>query len=281
MARPNHHIPAWTAAAVSTALIVILPLLVAGCGSSPTRSQIALGPLESDLKITFTEPYVSQSEADFQLMLSLITTRIYGCCNNVVHTSVWRSDRDIYAEVGGIYFPHICLTDFGPATCYHTIRLTTGDYRLHIRSRLGHDVYALSIGREAISVRQTDSAFTHTPDTLYWRRPDHSFAVMCDATTETSWMCSDLIDSLSAAVGIAEFSFGDGGVCPYAGYSRGHDYGHDYEVPARYFMLRPGSTFEAVGEALRRFKVNVIKEQMGIGIRLISWDGRQFCSWLM
>lgn len=275
MAKPVPQIPAWIAGALAIALI--LTLVLSGCESSSTRSELEVKPLDSDLTVTFFEPYVSQSDGDFQLAVSLTTDKIYGCYNNEVHATLRNRGHDVFVEIGGIYFPDLCLTAIGPAMYRNTLHLAAGEYRLHMRSSRGDDVYALTIGRGSISVHQTDNAFTHTPDTLFWRRPDRSFAVLCGTTTETSWMCSDFLDSLQAAVAVSEFVFLDGGVRPYPESSQGHY----YDAPARYFTLESGSSFGDAGEVLRRYKANVIKDQLGIGITLISWDGRRLSSWTM
>jgi hypothetical protein len=215
--------------------------------------------------------------SDPSLTLFLMTEYIYPCCNFSIQQRLFRFGNKITVDLLGIYVPAICLTALGPATSQPPINIHAGTYEL--RFILGGEVdrFTLHLTDASISVTGDDTGFMICEYPLVWRYPPKSFAYLCGTTTETSWMCSEFLDSLLAAGLYEQFQFPDYGLVPYPKSSGGHY----YDMPALYFTYERERDFDAAGDILARYANTTTKHYQGVGLSLVNWRKEWYSSWLL
>lgn len=234
--------------------------------------------VEGRVRFWIGEAYNHPTEAgDPSLMLFMTTEREYPCCNFSILNMISMSDGSIEVDLLGIYKPNICLTAIGPATSRSALYLAPGEYSLQFTLYGDVDEFSVTLTDSSISVVGDGSQFMTTAKSLVWRYPPQSFAYLCGTTTETSWICSDFLDSL-VATGLFElYQFPDSGYIPYPESSAGHY----YDMPALYFRYAEETDFEAGGAVLERYAKTTTCMHVGVGLSLINWRNRRYHSWLL
>lgn len=225
------------------------------------------------------EGYISSDSVSNPIfILKMKTDKIYGCCNFKIHTKTTFVSNTIEIEILGVLIEgDICLTALGPARTSMFLDLTEGDYYLHIKEGGTLDKFHISIYEDKLEIFKVNSEFCDPIFTLYWRYPKKSFVYLCGTTTETSWVCSDFLDSLQQYIDLSEFYFNDYGEICYPTSSQGHY----YDMSAKYFYYEKEEEFDEAGRILEEYVKNHINPNIGIGISLINWKNKRYLSWMM
>ncbi|OYD17638.1 hypothetical protein CH333_00025 [candidate division WOR-3 bacterium JGI_Cruoil_03_44_89] len=240
-------------------------------------SKKELKPIEGDITFSVKEGYREHdSISEPGIMLSMVTEKIYPCCNWSIISEVSVKGNKISIEILGIYVPEICLTALGPATSTSFLDISNGEYLLYFSYGNMTDGYVLTVTDSFIKVTEEVTRFTKPEFKLFWRYPQNSFAYLCGTTTETSWICEKFLDTLLSEIDLEEFQFPDSGEIPYP---RSSD-GHYYDMPAKYFFYEKDEDFDKAGAILKSYTQNVITQYSGVGISLINWKNKKYLSWL-
>lgn len=236
-----------------------------------------LKSIEGDILFNFQEGYKHyDSICEPSILLSMMTEKIYGCCNWTIESEIEIYGNKISIAILGIYVPLICATALGPATSNTFLDITEGEYLLELSYEGITDIYKLIVTNSYIKVTEVESQFTIPTFNLFWRYPPNSFAYICGKTHETSWIYEDFIDTLLSKIDLVEFHFPDSGVICYPCSSSGH---HN-DIPAKYFFYDDEEYFDYAGEILESYTQGVISQYSGVGISLINWKNKKYYSWL-
>lgn len=236
-----------------------------------------LKPIEGNIIFSVQEGYRDHSSiSEPSIMLSMVTEKIYPCCNWSIISEITVQSYKISIDFFGIYVPEICLTALGPAQSTSFLDISEGEYSLYFSYGGVTDRYVLTVTDSSIKISGNVSQFTKPKFKLFWRYPPNSFVYLCGTTTETLWICEDFLDTLLSEINLGEFQFPDSGEIPYP---RSSD-GHYYDMPAKYFFYIKDEDFDKAGEILKSYTQNVIAQYSGIGISLISWKNKKYLSWL-
>lgn len=259
--------------------VFILAVLLSACKpfspdeKEPDRTGM---PIEGSILFSLREGYAKIGEvADPEIILSMATQSIYGCCNYSIVARTCFDGATFEVNLQGIYIPDICLTALGPATFRRPVNLPTGTFEFIISSADTIDRYEVTITETSISLQAIETRFTIPRSTLVWRYPENSFACVCGTMEETAWICGDFADSLLAMPNLQSFVFPDSGTVPYPTESSGH--WHD--DPARYYLYENESDYDAAGELLRRYSLETIAQYSGVTIYLVNYRNKWFRSW--
>ncbi|MGB7062908.1 MAG: hypothetical protein WBF13_11225 [Candidatus Zixiibacteriota bacterium] len=251
-------------------------LLFLGCGIFDSEKG-EVRPIEGNLIFRFQEGYQDhEAISEPRLILSMLTEKMYPCCNWSIRSKTAVRNNQISIDVSGIYAPEVCATAIGPATSRSFLDVSTGEYSIYFSYRDVTDRYSLTVTDSSIEITEHTSRFTRPKSELLWRYPPNSFAYLCGTTTETSWICEDFLDTLLGEINLEEFQFPDSGEIPYPCSSAGHH----YDTPAGYFFYGKDEDFDKAGEILKSYTQDVIMPQLGIGISLIGWKNQRHLSWL-
>ena len=236
-------------------------------------------PIEGRISFSIYEGFASyDGEQDPAVLLTMRTEKIYPCFNFSIVADVDVYQRIITVNLQHISKPPLCLTALGPAAFEKQLSLPEGTYVLAVKSQEGTDIHAVEVTPTYIQIRAGTSLVSVPQATLVWRVPERSCAFICGTTTETAWMCTDFVDSLTTLPGLAELSFPDSGNIPF--WPAGSD-GYWHNEPARYFKYASESSYDSAGAMLARYKRDVIRDQQGIGLSLINWRNKRYLSWMM
>jgi len=250
--------------------------LFLSCGIFDTTKNV-LKPIEGNVLFSIQETYQDYNAiSEPSIMLSLVTEKMYPCCNWSILSETAVRSNEISIDVLGIYVPQGCYTAFGPATYRSFLDISTREYSVYFSYRNIIDRYFLIVTDSSVKITEDTSQFTKPKFGLFWRYPANSFAYLCGTTTETSWICEDFLDTLLSEINLEEFQFPDSGQIPYPCSSGGHH----CNMPAKYFFYEKDEDFDKAGDILRSYTQNVIMQYSGIGISLISWKNKRFDSWL-
>jgi hypothetical protein len=159
----------------------------------------SIEPFEGRVRFWIGEAYEPPNMAGIpSITLFMTTEKDYPCCNFSILNSIFVGDGSIKIYLLGIYEPDICLTAIGPATSQSALNLAPGEYLLQFILDGDIDEFSLTLSDSSISVVGDGSQFMTAARSLVWRYPPQSFVYLCGTTTETSWICSDFLDSLVA-----------------------------------------------------------------------------------
>ena len=251
-------------------------LLSPGCDIFDS-SEGTLRPIEGNVVFSIQERYKDHALiAEPSIMLSMVTEKIYPCCNWSILSEMAVRNNEIFIDFLGIYVPEGCLTALGPAISSSFLEISTGEYSIYFSYRNITDKYFLFVTDSSIKITEDTSQFTKPKFELFWRYPPKSFAYLCGTTTETFWICEDLLDTLLSKINLEEFQFPDSGEIPYPCSSAGHY----HDMPAKYFFYEKDEDFDKAGKILKSYTQNVIMQYSGVGISLISWKNKRYLSWL-
>jgi hypothetical protein len=240
-------------------------------------SENEIEPIEGNIIFSIKEGYENHdSISEPSIMLSMVTEKIYPCCNWSIISDLTVQNNKISINFSGIYIPEICLTTSGPAQSTSFLNISEGEYSLYFSYRDITDRYVLTVTDSSIKITGNVSQFTKPKFELFWRYPPNSFVYLCGTTTETSWICEDFLDTLSSEINLEEFQFPDSGEIPYPCSSMGHY----YDMPAKYFFYEKDADFDKADEILKSYTQNVIAQYSGIGISLVNWKNKKYLSWL-
>ncbi len=253
-----------------------MSLLLFLCCDIFDSSEKELKPIEGNITFGIQEGYqVHDAISKPSIMLSMVTEKIYPCFNWSIISRIRVKNNEISIDFLGIYLPEVCATAVGPAKSTSFVDISEGEYLLYLSYKDITDRYVLILTDSSIEITEDTSQFTKPKLKLFWRYPANSFAYLCGTTTETSWICEDLLDTLLSEINLEEFQFPDSGEIPYPCSSMGHY----YDMPAKYFFYEKDEDFDKAGEILKSYTQNVIKQRLGIGISLISWKNKRYLSW--
>jgi hypothetical protein len=246
-----------------------------GCGI--IESGESLRPIEGKINFRVEEGYESyNSVSEPKVMLTMSTEKIYGCFNYTIQSRISILGNIILVDVSGIFMPEVCFTALGPARSRSVLPISPGQYSLRFSWNGKKDRYALTLTDSSIAIAQQEANFTNPTADLFWRYPQSSFAYLCGALVETSWICDDFLDTLRSEISLEEFRFPEFGVIPYADSSNGHY----YNMPAKYFIYNSEEDFDKAGDLLKAYAKRVTKNYSGVGLSLINWKNLQYLSWL-
>lgn len=255
-------------------LLILGQLLACDLLDRPSEE---LAPIEGTVLFRVHERHeVSEGCREPVVFLTMETEKIYGCYNFTIEFELRHCGHTVWVNLLGVHKPSLCLTALGPARAASRLDLPTGVYRLRFTLADSADEYELAITDSSISIADSDSSFTRAQTCLTWRYPPESCAYLCGTTTETSWICSDFLDSLLNAVRFEEFQFPDSGAVPYPMLSMGHY----YDMPAMYFRYAAEEDFDSAGAVLERYTRTVISQHSGVGLSLVNWKNKSYSSWL-
>ncbi|MDH5415169.1 MAG: hypothetical protein OEW87_13620 [Flavobacteriaceae bacterium] len=236
-----------------------------------------LEPLEGDIKFSIAEGYEDHDLIESpRIMLSMVTEKIYPCCNYSIISEISVKSKIIAIELIGIYIPEVGLTALGPASASSFLDISEGEYQLYFYYRNTKDKYILTVTDSFIKITEEVAQFTNPEFNLYWRYPRNSFAYLCGTITENSWLGDDFLDTVLSKITFRQFQFPDSGKIPYPCSSMGHY----YNMPARYFLYEKDENFDKAGEILTSYTQNVIVYYPGTSISLINWKNKKYYSWL-
>jgi len=255
-------------------LVVFMFFFSMTCGVS------SLHPVDSTVIFKITEGYpMYDCNCQPVIVLSMETEKIYGCMNFLIESQVKRLSADgIRVDLLGIKEPEVCLTALGPATFTAVLDLEERSYDLLFVNGLSRDSYLLHVKPDVIQVEDQVTAgnITRPSITTYWRYPQDSFVYLCGTTEDTTWICDDFFNRLSAEIELEEFVFPDyGEIC----YPRSSE-GYHYDMPARYFIYQSEADFDRAGEILEGYTHEVLSVNPGVMIWLKNWKDKSFRSWL-
>ena len=217
------------------------------------------------------------SEGDPAIFIFLKTSRIYGCCNFNIRSQVAINSNDVVVKIVNIEEPSVCLTVLGPATARHWLGIPPGQYNLRFEHGASADSYSMVVTNSEITVHGNNGAFASPSTRMYQRYPQRSFVFLCGTTTETSGSCEEFYKTLLNAGSFKEYSFPQEANLPYPRKSDGYC----YNMPAKYFTYEHEADYTKAGELLRKFKLDVIKDKMGIGLELSNWRNKRYQSWII
>ncbi len=235
-------------------------------------------PIEGNIIFSVKEGYRDYSSiSEPSIMLSMVTEKIYPCCNWSIICDVIVDGNIVSVDFLGIYIPEICLTALGPAHYTSFLDIPEGEYSLYFTYKGVVDAYVLTVTDSSIKISGNVSPeFTKPKFYQFWRYPPNSLVYLCGTTTETSWICEDFLDTLLSEVNLEQFQFPNSGKIPYPCSSDGHY----YDMPAKYFFYEKDEDFDKAGKILESYTQNIIAHYSGIGISLINWKNKEYLSWL-
>jgi hypothetical protein len=256
-------------------LLLLLTVGLTGCLSSSAPNDGWVSPMDSRTLFRVAEEHLCYPEdCDPTISLLMTTEKIYMCYNFEIRREIRRVGSRVGIELLGIYRPSICATAPGPATSADPLTLPAGRYELLFTVGDHVDRYDLTVTDDALAVR-TVAADTTEPQTLLtWRYPPRSFAYVCGTRPENSWIYGAFLDSLVSTGRFTEFTFPDSGTVPYPLASGGYY----VNPPARYFRYASEADFDSAGALLDRFSRQVIPDELGAGISLVSWRQKKYRS---
>jgi len=154
------------------------------------------------------------------------------CGNNLIYQSIHETEDYIEIEILGYNKPSSCHGDPAPATSVVPLFLNSGEYKFKITYESEVDDYTLVVTDSTLQLTQDETYFFSTPrNTLYWRYPEKSFALLAGTSTAADLFYDMVFDSLEAKFNFTEFAFPDSGLIPYPDSLTGFDTNH----PARFF----------------------------------------------
>lgn len=261
---------------LSVILVAFCSLCFVCCNITDT-SDGEIDLLDGSVQFRIGESYSEPTTVeDPSLMLFMTTEEIYPCCNYSIASMLVKDESSIFVELLGVYKPDICMTAIGPADSRSKIALAPGNYSLSFSLDNLIDEYFVTVTDSSISV-DGNGSFTATTKPLVWRYPPRTFAYLCGTTTETSWICSEFLDSLLVTGLFEEYQFPDSGSIPYPESSEGYY----YNMPVAYFCYQQEADFETAGAILERYAKSTTKQHTGVGLSLINWRNKRYHSWLL
>lgn len=251
-------------------------MLLALCGCKVAE----LAPIEGKIFFEVTEGHVQGESAGKPLIgFCMETEKIYPCCNYSIRAALEQLGENITIRLSGIDVPGVCLTALGPASAVKALELAEGSYELVFKKAMFVNRYRLTVRPDAIEVGALagTAPFTEPKTTLFWRFPPNSFAYLCGTTSETAWICNDFLSLLTREIELEEVTFPAYGKVCYPASSQGHQ----YDMPAKYFVYKDEADFERAGELLRAYAQSLLRGVQGVGLSLVNWKNKRYDSWLM
>ena len=246
------------------------------CVFSPEDQGASRVPLDAPVVFKLIESHSPYQPGAPVMFLTMNTEREYGCVNYAILTNISIRQHIIEVSLLGVGVPEVCLTAIGPAWSRHELHLRNGDYGLRFRRGKQVDDYSIAVSDSSVVITGEPGEISRPLAGVFWRFPVNSFAYLCGATKETSWVCDAFADSLLTTLPLVEFYFPDVGVRPYPAETQGHY----FDTPARYFRYERSEDFTRAGELLRRFNQRVLESMVGVNIWLENWRGEYYRSWL-
>jgi hypothetical protein len=192
------------------------------------------------------------------VVLALETEHDLSCVNIPLNAEVARGADSVTVTVLGKGNPGLCMTIHGPATFHHEMPLNPGVYQLIIRYLAQRDVYRLQVSDTSLVVQPITTTFTFVDETLRWRFPPNSLAVVCRGL-----FCDDVLEWIAAHNAMRSFHFPDEGINPY-----------DAKVgkPATYFRYSSADILDRIRQCVASIQ-DQIREAVGVGVRVTTWSG--------
>jgi len=261
---------------LSVILVAFSPLCFVCCNITDT-SDGDIDPLNGSVLFWIGESYPELNTVeDPSPMLFMTTEKVYPCCNYSIGSMLVKDDSSIFVELLGVNKPDICLTAIGPASSRSKIALAPGNYSLSFSLDNLIDEYFVTVTDSSISV-DGNGSFTAPTKPLVWRYPPRTFAYRCGTTPETSWICSEFLDSLLVTGLFEEYQFPDSGFVPYPESTEGYY----YNMPVVYLRYQKEADFESAGSILERYAKTTTIHYTGVGLSLINWRNKRYYSWLL
>ncbi len=187
-------------------IISLIAFLSCHTSNPLDSSENELLPVEGNIIFAIYEGYANYSSIESpRVVLSMVTEKIYPCYNYSIKSRVIVQSNHINITLLGIYVPKICETLIGPASFSSFLDVPVGVYSLNFSFNNITDRYILTVTDSYIKVTKSGTQFTKPEFELYWRYPPNSFAYLCGATTATSWICDDFLDTLLSKIELKEF----------------------------------------------------------------------------
>lgn len=205
-----------------------------------------------------------------QIYISIYTAKDYPNSGYSLSRYVDVSAGNIEFRFAGVLHYFGMWPSFGPAITSQSFSISNGDYTLRIKYQFEEDVYHLKVTDEYIRLTPTDTSFTELRYELFWRYVPRSFAYICDANAEMSYLCNDFSDTLLSEIDLEEFYYPESGRIPY------ERTWNDKQV--RYFTYESESDYDHAVEILEAFTHNHIMERE-IRITLRNWMNERYGSY--
>lgn len=247
------------------------PVLVSGgygiADTSFLRGDTVFG-YDSTYRISISEGNLGDNyPMNQQIGIGQATDEIFGWYNLRILNNVQTSPGKIQFVDEGILLPKTAMFAFGAANARSSFEMPHGTYTIEFIKGDSTDSYQVNVDELTIRITPEAGSFTHMAHRVFWRKRRNSFALYCGTTTEKSYLCDDIADSLSANVELEEFFYPDSGAI---GYSRGLN-GYWYTPPARYFLYGDEADFLKAESVLVAFNATFVGGLQGIRISLYNW----------
>ncbi|HEQ97924.1 MAG TPA: hypothetical protein ENO22_01120 [candidate division Zixibacteria bacterium] len=273
-------------------LLAMLGILLISCNVSPVDSMEAddtplilqsypsfdveemydteLLPIDDKLIILIREGQVYlDNPTPPQISIGIYTAREYPHSGYSLSRYVDVSPGNIEFRFAGVLQYFGMWPSFGPAVTSQLFAISNGDYTLRIKYQFQEDLYNLKVTDEYIRLIPVDTNFTEPRYELYWRYVPGSFAYICKASTEMSYLCDYFADTLLSEIDLEEFYYPDSGWIPY---ERSWNDKH-----VRYFIYESESDYDHAVEILEAFTHDHIM-QREIRITLRNWMSERYGS---
>jgi len=195
------------------------------------------------------------------------------CGNNLIYQSIHNTEDYIEIEIIGYNKPSSCYGDPAPATSVVPLFLTNGEYNFKITYESEVDDYTLVVTDSTLQLTQDEAYIFSSPkNTLYWRYPEKSFALLAGTSTSADSLYNMVFDSLETKFNFTEFTFPDSGLTPYPDSLTGFGINH----PTRFFKYENAQDAFNAGIFIQDFGRNAIANRDENRFVLFEWKNNIF-----
>ncbi len=252
--------------------IVLFIILFVSCEPEET-TVIDEEILITDIEFYPEERYSGNDQSLPTLKLALRTSEIYPCFNYQIDFDESFKNNEMTINITGIHKPDLCLAAFGPA--YGFLELPETTEKLKIERAEKTDVYEVNINSKQIEILPKNAEFTDLVNTVTFRYPENSFAVVCGTNLEQTDLCANFLEKLDDISSLSSYTFPSNGRIPYPDSSSGNW----NNTPSKYFIYENESTFENVLQQFEMFVQDSLSPDDGNSIGIITWDNRTYYSY--
>lgn len=195
------------------------------------------------------------------------------CGNNLIYHSVYDTEEYIEIEIVGYNKSGACSGDPAPASSVVPLFLKNGEYNLKITYETEVNDYTLMVTDSTLQLNQDEEyAFSTPNNTLYWRYPKNSFALLAGTATGADSLYNMVYDSLAAKFNFTEFTFPDSGLTPYPDSLTGFEVNY----PARFFKYDNFQDAVYAGYFIQNFGRTYITDHKKNRFILFEWKNNIF-----